>query len=153
MYDLSISDFLFLWCFYPLDTYKHIVCLGLFSMTKSWKTIKPNCPKIIDIQRNKRRNGVGRLHFVDTLRYFVIHSTSDVLSHIPMIWRHSTENDSCKVASFFFQHSVVIPHLVYDRLLSLYLKENVEIGKSIKTIILNNHFIEFISEGNQKTQR
>jgi hypothetical protein len=35
------------------------------------------------------------------------------------------ENVSCNVAPFFYHHSVVIQHLVSDKLLSLISKENV----------------------------
>jgi hypothetical protein len=37
----------------------------------------------------------------------------------------SAENVSCNVAPFFYHHSVVIQHLVSDKLLSLISKENV----------------------------
>ena len=39
-------------------------------LTKSWKTIKTNCPKFFDIQWNKRRNRVGWLHFVYDVTLF-----------------------------------------------------------------------------------
>ena len=40
-------------------------------LTKSWKTIKKtNWPKFIYIQWNKRRNRVGRLHFVHDVTLF-----------------------------------------------------------------------------------
>jgi hypothetical protein len=68
------------------------------------------------------------LQFVHDVALFC-HSFN--VAHIPMIWRHDypsswTRNVSCKVVLVFYQHSVVIPHLVYDRLLSLNLKENVQ---------------------------
>jgi len=42
------------------------------------------------------------------------------------LWKNSSaENVPCNVAPFFYHHSVVIQHLVSDRLFSLISKENV----------------------------
>jgi hypothetical protein len=51
---------------------------------------------------------------------FVSHS-NDMMS----CQSSSAENVSCNVGPFFYHHSVVIQHLVSDRLLSLISKENV----------------------------
>ena len=56
-----------------------------------------------------------------TLTCFIPHS-NDMTS----LQNSSAEKISCNVAPFFNNHSVVIQHLVSDRLLSLNSKENVQ---------------------------
>jgi len=122
---VCLGFFNFLLCFLCevfilLSWYKQKVCLGV---TKSWKKNKL-AHKIIDIQWNKCRNRVGRLHFVDDV-IFAIHSTVLTFQWYDVM-TSSTENVSCKVASFFYQHSVVIYHILYQTpciRLSLNLKE------------------------------
>ena len=76
-------------------------------LTKSWKTIKKtNWPKFIDIQWNKRRNGIGRLHFVHDVTLFCRSFTNFRLvcfvshSNDMMSWLSNlAENVSCNVVT------------------------------------------------------
>ena len=56
---------------------------------------------------------------VATSVYFVSHSNG-----MTSFQSSSTENVSCNVALLFYNHSVVIQHIVSDRRLSLISKEN-----------------------------
>jgi len=71
-----------------------------------------------------------------TLRLFVdVHSIALLMLTLMCFTPHSNdmwpwqnslaEKISCNIASFFYHHSVVMQHLVSDRLLSLNSKKNV----------------------------
>ena len=66
-------------------------------------------------------------HLTDALLTLLILMCFTPHSNDMTSWQNSSaEKISCNVAPFFYHHSVVIQHLVSDRLLSLNSKENVQ---------------------------
>jgi hypothetical protein len=85
-------------------------------------SIKTNFKQITRVEIKCAPYSEGDYILCMTLRYFYVHSpTSDycLVTHsngMKSCQSSSAENVSCKVAPFFYHHSVVIQHLVSDTL-------------------------------------
>ena len=119
--------------------YKVLYQHTMYVISLSNISIKTNFKQItrVEIRLINLYNTLGRLHFVHDVTLFVaVHSfavltllTLTCFPRIPLIWRHDKivrQRRSRVTSRHSFITSVVIQHLVSDRLLSLNAKENVQ---------------------------
>ena len=120
--------------------YKIVYQHTMYVISLSNISIKTNFKQItrVDIRLTNLYNTLGETTFC-AWRHVICCSSFLCFAYVAYIdvffphsnnmtsWKNSSaEKISCNVAPFFYHHSVVIQHLVSDRLLSLNSKENVQ---------------------------
>ena len=111
----------------------YVICLSNISLKTNFKQIKRVELKITNLYNTLRETTFCAWRHVICCRPFfciVYVAYIDVFSphsNDMTSWQNSSaEKISCNVVPFFYHHSVVIQHLVSDRLLSLNSKEKVQ---------------------------